>query len=167
VVAGGDAIGLAQSTTQLIVRFQMLITGLAGIVLMALRARRLAGETAGLTAAGIAALYPYLWVNDALIMSESLAVLAVVGALLLTFRLAERPALGTALALGVVCGAAALTRAELILLAPLLALPLLRTWRTRPCSERLRPVAVVAAGAVLVVGPWVAFNLSRFDEPTF
>jgi hypothetical protein len=26
---------------------------------------------------------------------------------------------------------------------------------------------VVAAGTVLVVGPWVAFNLSRFDEPTF
>jgi hypothetical protein len=44
---------------------------------------------------------------------------------------------------------------------------LLRTWRAKPWSERLRPVAVVAAGTVLVVGPWVAFNLSRFDEPTF
>jgi 4-amino-4-deoxy-L-arabinose transferase-like glycosyltransferase len=167
VIATGDAIGFAESTTQLIVRFQMLLIGLAGIVLMALLARRLAGDTAGLIAAGIAALYPYLWVNDGLIMSESLAVLAVVGALLLTFRLADDHRLGTALGLGVVCGVAALARAELILLAPLLALPLLRTWRGRPWNERLRPVAVVAVGAVLVVGPWVVFNLSRFDEPTF
>ena len=167
VIATGDALGFAESTTQLIVRFQMLLTGLAGIVLMALLARRLAGDTAGLIAAGIAALYPYLWVNDGLIMSESLAVLAVVGALLLTFRLADDARVRTALALGLVCGVAALARAELILLAPLLALPLLRTWRARPWAERLKPVAVVAAGAVLVVGPWVAFNLSRFDEPTF
>jgi 4-amino-4-deoxy-L-arabinose transferase-like glycosyltransferase len=166
VVAGGDAIGLAQSTTQLIVRFQMLLTGLAGIVLMALLARRLAGEAAGLIAAGIAALYPYLWVNDALIMSESLAVLAVVGALLLTFRLADDARIRTALALGLVCGVAALARAELILLAPLLAVPLLRTWRGRSWADRLAPVAVVAAGTILVVGPWVVFNLSRFDEPT-
>src|SRR4029079_6132325 len=129
VVATGDAIGFAESTTQLLVRFQMLLTGLVGIVLMALLAKRLAGETAGLVAAGIAALYPYLWVNDALIMSESLAVVAVLGALLLTFRLADDARVRTALALGLVCGVAALARAELILLAPLLALPLLRTWR--------------------------------------
>jgi 4-amino-4-deoxy-L-arabinose transferase-like glycosyltransferase len=167
VIATGDAIGFAESTTQLIVRFQMLLTGLAGIVLMALLARRLAGDSAGLIAAGIAALYPYLWVNDGLIMSESLAVLAVVGALLLTFRLAEDARVRTALALGLLCGVAALARAELILLAPLLALPLLRTWRAEPWAKRLKPVGVVAAGAVLVVGPWVAFNLSRFDEPTF
>jgi 4-amino-4-deoxy-L-arabinose transferase-like glycosyltransferase len=167
VIATGDAIGLAESTTQLIVRFQMLLTGLVGIVLISLLARRLAGDTAGLIAAGIAALYPYLWVNDGLIMSESLAVVLVVGALLLTFRLAERPKLGTAMALGLLCGAAALSRAELILMAPLLALPLLRTWRGRSWADRLKPVAVVAAGAVLVVGPWVAFNLSRCDEPTF
>jgi 4-amino-4-deoxy-L-arabinose transferase-like glycosyltransferase len=167
VIAAGDAVGFAESTTQLIVRFQMMLTGLAGIVLMALLARRLAGELAGLVAAGIAALYPYLWVNDALIMSESLAVVTVTGALLLVLRLADDTRVRTALALGLVCGVAALARAELILLAPLLALPLLRTWRDRPWSERLKPVGVVAAGTLVVVGPWVAFNLSRFDEPTF
>jgi 4-amino-4-deoxy-L-arabinose transferase-like glycosyltransferase len=167
VIAGGDALGLADSTTQLGVRFEMLLVGLAGVVLMALLARRLAGEVAGLIAAAIAALYPYLWVNDGLIMSESLAVVAVVGALLLVLRLAEDRRLATALCLGLVCGAAALARAELILLAPLLALPLLRTWRDRSWTDRLRPIAVVAAGSVIVVGPWVVFNLARFDEPTF
>ncbi len=166
VIAAGDGVGLAESTTQLLVRFEMLLIGLGGIVAMAMLARRLAGETAGLIAAVIAALYPYLWVNDGLIMSESLAVLLTVGALLLTLRLIDDRRDGTAFALGAVCGVAALARAELILLAPLLALPLLWTWRAESWKARLVPVAVVALGTVLVVGPWVAFNLSRFDEPT-
>jgi 4-amino-4-deoxy-L-arabinose transferase-like glycosyltransferase len=167
VIATGNGLGFAESTTQLVVRFEMLLIGLGGIVLMALLARRLAGETAGLVAAVIAATYPYLWVNDGLIMSESLAVLLVTGALLLVLDLRDRPTPRRAVALGLVCGLAALARAELILLAPLLALPLLWAWRDRAWKERLVPVGIVAAGALVVVGPWVAFNMSRFEEPTF
>ncbi len=166
IIWAGDQIGFAESTTQLIVRFEMLLFGLFGIVLMALLARRLAGETAGLCAAGIAAVYPYLWVNDGLIMSESLAVLCVTGALLLLLRLIDVWKWPTALALGVLCGLGALARAELILLAPLFALGLLWSWR-RALRPRLPGLAAIAAGVVLAVGPWVSFNLSRFDEPTF
>ncbi|MGZ4675719.1 MAG: glycosyltransferase family 39 protein [Acidimicrobiia bacterium] len=169
VIAAGDGLGFAESTTQLIVRFEMLLIGLAGIVAMAMLARRLAGETAGLIAAAIAALYPYLWVNDGLIMSESIAVLLVVGALLLTLRLVEARRPVEAFLLGLVCGAAALARAELVLLAPLLALPLLfaRPWRDRAWKPKLAAVGLVVLGAVVVVAPWVGFNLSRFQEPTF
>ena len=108
VIMTGDRLGLAESTTQLAVRFEMMLIGLFGIVLMAFLARRLAGETAGIVAAVIAALYPYLWVNDTLIMSETLAVAAVVGALLLTLQLREHPSWGRSVALGLVCGVAAL-----------------------------------------------------------
>ncbi len=166
VIAAGDAVGLAESTTQLLVRFEIMLLGLVGIVLIAQLARRLGGDSAGLIAAGIAALYPYLWINDTLIMSESIAVLCVVGALLLTFRLVDAPRVSTGLALGVVCGFAALARAELLLLAPLLALPWLRTRRDRPWRQRLGVVGAVALGALLIVGPWVGFNLSRFEDPT-
>ena len=167
VIVTGDRLGLAESTTQLAVRFEMMLIGLFGVVLMALLARRLAGETAGLIAAAIAALYPYLWVNDTLIMSETLAVAAVVGALLLTLMLRERPTRARAVGLGLVCGAAALARAELILLAPLLGLPLLWAWRPRALRTRVATLALVAVGTVVVVGPWVGFNLSRFEDPTF
>jgi hypothetical protein len=51
-------------------------------------------------------------------------------------------------------------------LAPLLGIPMLFSFRKVPWSRRLATVGVVAAGAVMLVGPWVAFNLSRFDEPT-
>ena len=166
IIWAGDQIGFAESATQLVVRFEMLVFGLVGIVLMALLARRLAGDVAGLAAAGISAVYPYLWVNDGLIMSESLAVLCVTGALLLLLRLIDVWKWPTALALGVVCGLGALARAELILLAPLFVLALLWSWR-RTLRPRLPGVAAVAVGVVLVVGPWVSFNLSRFDEPTF
>ncbi len=166
VIWAGDQIGFAESTTQLIVRFEMLLIGLVGIVLMAMLARRLAGDLAGLIAAGIAALYPYLWINDTLIMSETLAVAAVVGALLLLLRLEDRPRLSTAAALGAVCGLGALARAELILMAPLLALPLLWFWRARPWRDRLATVAVIGVGMLAIVGPWVGFNQARFDEPT-
>ena len=167
VIWAGDQLGFAESSTQLVVRFEILTVGLFGIVLMAMLARRLAGETAGLIAAAIAAVYPYLWVNDGLIMSEAFAVAAVVGALLLFLRLLNAPSARVAAGFGVVCGLAALSRAELILLAPLLALPLLWAWRSQPLVTRLRSIAVVGLGALVIVGPWVAFNQSRFQEATF
>jgi len=165
----GDRLGVADETSQLAMRFEIAAVGLGVVLLVGLLGREVAGDRVGLVAAAVAAAYPYLWVNDGLIMSEAFAAAAVVGALLLTLRLCRRgrPALGLGLALGVVCGVAALARAELILLAPLLGLPLLATFRSARLGRRFAVVGVVAAGAVLVVGPWVGFNLSRFAEPTF
>ena len=60
--------------------------GLGVVLLTALLARAVAGDRAALIAAFLAALYPYLWVNDGLIMSESFTGLFVVGALLAAYR---------------------------------------------------------------------------------
>ena len=104
--------------------------------------------------------------NDGLLMSETLAALTTVGALVLAYQFMRRPAWRTAAGLGVVCGLAVLTRAELVLLVPLLALPVV--WVAgRDRSAGLRGAAVVLGGLVLVVGPWVGFNLARFQDPTF
>jgi 4-amino-4-deoxy-L-arabinose transferase-like glycosyltransferase len=167
VIAFGDGIGLHEEDTQLLLRFEIALVGLAVVLLIGLLGREVAGDRAGLIAAGLAAIYPYLWVSDGLIMSEAFASAAVAGALLLTFRLLRKPSLGLALAVGLVCGLAALARAELILLAPLLGLPLLFSFRKEAWSRRLSFVAVVAVGALVFVGPWVAFNLSRFEDTTF
>lgn len=167
VVATGDALGLDAEDTQLLMRFEIALVGLAVVFLIGLLGREVGGDRTGLIAAGIAAVYPYLWVNDGLIMSEAFAAAAVTGALLLTYRLLRRPSVPLALGLGAVCGLAALARAELILLAPLLGIPLLVSFRTEAWSRRIAIVAVLGAGTLLLVGPWVAFNLSRFEEPTF
>jgi 4-amino-4-deoxy-L-arabinose transferase-like glycosyltransferase len=163
----GDAVGLDAEDTQTMLRFEIALVGLGVVLLIGLLGREVAGDRAGLIAAGLAAVYPYLWVSDGLIMSEAFAGAAVTGALLLAYRLLRRPSLGLALAIGLVCGLAALARAELILLAPLLGLPLLYSFRKEAWSRRLSVVALIAVGTLVFVGPWVAFNLSRFEDTTF
>jgi 4-amino-4-deoxy-L-arabinose transferase-like glycosyltransferase len=147
-------------------RVTMALLGVVVVLLVALLARDIAGDIAGWIAAGIAAIYPYLWVNDGLVMSETLAALTVTAALILAYRLLRRPALVTAATLGALCGLAALTRAELLLLAPLLAIP---AAMVAPAARRRRLwLAVLSAAVTLVViAPWVIFNLIRFEEPTF
>ena len=54
-------------------------------------ARRRTPTRSGLVAAGIAAISPNIWVNDGLVMSETLTGVAVVGACLLAFALWDRP----------------------------------------------------------------------------
>ena len=58
-----------------------------------------------------------------------------------------------------------LTRAESLLLYAFVALPLIlgavHAWK-----ERLVHVALAGAAAVVLLGPWVGWNLSRFEDPT-
>ncbi len=73
-----------------------------GVVLViGLLGRAVAGNRAGLLAAGIAAVYPNLWMNDGLVMSETLATLAVALAILLTYRFIRSPRPSTAAWVGV------------------------------------------------------------------
>jgi hypothetical protein len=80
------------------------------------------------------------------------------------------------------CGLLALVRAELAVLTVVLAVPAVwigsrrrpeptspHTSRpmSRPMSRRVGRAAVCAAMALLVAVPWVGYNLSRFERPTF
>ena len=152
--------------SRLWMRFTMVAFGAAVVLLVGLLGRGLAGSRVGLTAAAIAAVYANLWMNDGLLMSETLAALTTVAAVLLAYRYLRRPSWGLAGALGVMCGLAALARAELALLVVLLALP--AAWiARRGIVPGLQACGAVLAGVVLVVGPWVGFNLARFQQPTF
>jgi 4-amino-4-deoxy-L-arabinose transferase-like glycosyltransferase len=127
--------------------------------------RAVANPRAGVIAAVFAALYPYLWSTDLLVLSETL--LALVAALLIvtSYRALDDPSVHRAVAVGLCIAAATLTRAESILLLPLLGLPL--AWRGAAGRERaLRFVALVLASLVPLV-PWVAYNFGRFDKPVF
>ena len=72
-------------------RFATTLLGIATVAVIGLVGRRLAGPRVGLVAAGIAAVYPNLWINDSLVMSESLACLIVAVALLVALDFDRRP----------------------------------------------------------------------------
>ncbi len=148
-------------------RWLGIVTGTLTVLVVMLLARRVAGERAGTLAGVLAAVYPNLWVHDALIMSESLAALLVALVLLVAVRELQSPrARAGAAWLGGLCGLAALTRGELIMLLPFIALPV--AWSTRrPIVDRLRSAGFVLGCFAIVVGPWVVYNLSRFEEPVF
>jgi hypothetical protein len=142
--------------------------GAGTVVVIGLVARRLAGqfelsprpEALGLVAAGIAALYVPLVVNDSLLMSESLYGLLIALTLLAGLRVLERPSAGRCVALGVALGLAALTRQEALVLTVLL-LPVV--WRAG--AARVRNAALVLGAVVLLTAPWALRNSLEFDQP--
>ncbi len=151
-------------------RYTMVLIGTLNVLLIGLLGRRatrdvprLPEDAVGLVAAGIAAISPNIWVNDGLVMSETITLTTVLGVMLCTFALRDKPTPWRALLLGAVCGLAILARVEMGLLLLLLGIVIPLTARAR------RGVLVGAsiAAAVVVVAPWVVFNLARFHDPTF
>ncbi len=144
-------------------RFATTVLGIATVAVIGLVGRRLAGALAGLVAAAIAAVYPNLWINDSLVMSESLACLLVAVALLVALDFDRQPGPGRAVALGVLAGLGALARSEIALFA--VGFALLAWWRAAGHPRRaLLPVLVLGAAAV-TVAPWTLYNLARFERP--
>jgi 4-amino-4-deoxy-L-arabinose transferase-like glycosyltransferase len=140
------------------------LVGTATVLVLGLVGRRLAGERAGLLAAGIAALYPNLWVIDASLMSETPYLLLVASSLLAALAARERPGPRAFAVLGAVIALAALTRGEALGLLPLLALPL--AWAAGRGTRRRLVLAGSAIGAfALVLAPWTVRNLATFEEP--
>ena len=144
-------------------RFATTLLGIATVAVIGLVGRRLAGPVVGLVAAGIAAVYPNLWINDSLVMSESLACLIVAVALLVALDFDRRPGIGRAAVLGLLVGLGALTRSEIALFG--IGFAVLAWWRSAGHRRRaLMPVVVVGA-ALLTLAPWAIYNVGRFDRP--
>ena len=175
---------------------QRLVTASLGVVTIALvgiLARRISQRTGrdrstsdriGIVAAAIAAAYPNLWLNDGVVMSESLGALLVCSILLAMVRLSDmsspptipsdeneplptrphtdRSPVLVAVMLGALIGLGALARSELVAAAPLAGVVVLR-WR-QPWRTSARLIGAIAITTIFVIAPWVAYNQSRFDE---
>ncbi len=183
VLAAATKVGLSSFAAH---RALTALIGAAVVPLLALLARRLAGERAGLVAAALAAVAPVLWANDGQLMPEPLYAALVAAALLVAHVLwdeagfrsrvdarpqggADPPGIGGvvvgAAVLGGLIGLAGLARGEGLLLLGFTVVPLalrapaLAGWRAR--------VAVLGAAglaALVVLSPWLAYNASRFEE---
>jgi len=150
------------------------LLGLPAVVLMGLLGRRLgsmglvsggqASERLGLVAAAITATYAFVWVNDGLIVSETAAIAAAAGTMLVGVDFWHSPTRRRAAVLGLVGGLAALTRAELVLFLPVVAaVVLLRA--PLPWRERMLRYAVCGVTALALCLPWFVRNSLAFDAP--
>jgi 4-amino-4-deoxy-L-arabinose transferase-like glycosyltransferase len=139
--------------------------GTATVVTIGLIARRLAGDRAGLVAAGIAAVYAGLWVYERALLSETLLLFGVAVMVLLAYRFRRSPSLAGAALLGAMCGALAMVRSEQILVLPLLVLPLIVSVHGLSWRRRLAWFVLATVTMLVVVAPWTIFNLSRFQRP--
>ena len=138
-----------------------LTVGLAQIAVAAVTAvvvyelgRRFVSPRAGLGAAVVATLQPYIVWHDVHMNREILDQLLAATAVLLVLALVERPSLRIGAALGVVLGAAVLGNVRLVLLPVLLAGFAIAS-RGRVA---VAPAVAVLAVAAVVVAPWVVRN---------
>jgi len=141
---------------------------LGGVVVVAvgLVARRLAGPTAGIVAAVVAALHPTLVAADGSLMSETLAGLLVLASLLAALEVLRTGRTAWAVGLGAAIGLGALVRGEALLYLPLLVVPLavLAARRSGGWRSFLRVAGVAGATAAVVVAPWTIRNLVVMDD---
>jgi peptidoglycan/LPS O-acetylase OafA/YrhL len=145
-------------------QIEMCVLGSGTVVVIAVIARRLAGRTAGLIAGLIAAVYPNLWFNDPMVMSETLVQFTTAVAVLTAYRWWAEPTRRRAVVLGVAVAACALARAEAVLFVPLLVAPLILLDRRHDWRERLRQLVLAGVATGVVIAPWVGYNLTRFNE---
>lgn len=134
--------------------------GVVSVALVWAIADRVWGRRVAVVAGAICALLPALvWLPGGLV-AENLFVPLVLGAVLAAVLHRERPRLATAIAVGVLCGLAALTRSNgLIVFVPLL----IGLWTA---GRRIQHPAAALLALVVVLAPWAVRNLGEFDRLT-
>jgi 4-amino-4-deoxy-L-arabinose transferase-like glycosyltransferase len=138
------------------------LVGTTTVVLTGLVGRRVAGDAVGLVAAGIAAVHPMLFQPDAILMTESLTTALVVACVLLALRARQQPGTVAFVVLGLALGVTTLSRAEGLVLTPLLVVPVAFANRSLDLRRRVGLAVVALACAAAVVVPWTVYNQRRF-----
>jgi 4-amino-4-deoxy-L-arabinose transferase-like glycosyltransferase len=153
--------------TTLAARLWCTVPGTFTVVLLGLLTRDLFDETAGLLAAGLAAVFAELWVQDVLVWSEGMFAFLVVLTVLVSYRFIKRPDLAHAAVLGGAISLLSLTRAEGVLLYPILLLPLVLRVRGASLGRRAALLGSAFAVSALLFAPWTIYNSRRFEHPVF
>jgi 4-amino-4-deoxy-L-arabinose transferase-like glycosyltransferase len=139
------SIGLAQ-----------ILLAVATVVLVYEIGRRVLGPRAGLAAAAIATLNPYLVWHDVHVNREIVDQVVAAALVLLTLAVVERPSKLRAALLGVVSGLAMLGNTRLVFIPILCAVYV--AWRLPRARSTAIVAAVVLAGAAAAVAPWLVRN---------
>lgn len=147
-------------------RIASTLLGAGAIFVLGVVARRIFGsDLAGWIAAFLAAAYAHLWINDDMLMSESLYVLAIALVTLTAYLCWDNPRPRHAALLGLAIALASSARPEALSLYVFLVIPLAWLRRERPWRARVGTFAIACVAGVVLLGPWLLYNLTRFDHP--
>jgi 4-amino-4-deoxy-L-arabinose transferase-like glycosyltransferase len=139
------SVGLAQIALAIVAAFLVYEVG-----------RRMISPRAGLVAALISTLHPYLVWHDVHVAREIVDQVALAALVLLTLLVAERATLRRAVLLGVVAGVAILGNVRLV------ALPLVLggylVWRLGRSTRTAATLLIVLAATAVALAPWVVRN---------
>jgi hypothetical protein len=142
------------------------LIGAAAIPLCGLAGREIASRRVGLIAACLVAIYPNIWMSDELALSEALSPVLVAIVVLTAYRFWRNPGWRTVTWFGASIGVAAFARDELSLLGLFALIPMV-LWTEATWRRRAAHIAIGSLSALVVVAPWVGYNMSRFQKPVF
>ena len=164
VLAAASLVGLKSYFAQ---RIWCCVIGAAAVAVCGWTGREIAGPRVGLITAFVVAVNPNIWMNDEIAMSETLSPLIVAIVLLTAYRFWKNPSLRRAVWLGLSIGLAALVRDELSLLGLFVLVPMVLTAYSLSWRRRILTLATGVLCTVVVVAPWIGYNMSRFSHPVF
>ena len=132
--------------------------------LLYLIGRRLGGETVGLLSAAFYGCYPYLVFQNLTVNDTGIFICLLATAVWLSYRVRDTQRARYAVALGLVIGAAALTKTLVILVLPLLII----SWQRTVGFRRTSQLALLSSlSMVAVLSPWVIRNTRLHGELVF
>ncbi|HSZ36848.1 MAG TPA: glycosyltransferase family 39 protein [Acidimicrobiales bacterium] len=164
ILAAATVVGAKSFFAQ---RIWCCIIGASAVVLCGLVGREIGGRRVGIITAFLVAVYPNIWMSNELALSETLSPVLVALVLLAAYKFWKRPTLWNVLWLGGSIGLAALGRDELSLLAVFILVPLVLLAKTLSWWRRIAFVGLALLTALVLVMPWVGYNMSRFTDPVY
>ncbi|HET8930175.1 MAG TPA: glycosyltransferase family 39 protein [Acidimicrobiales bacterium] len=147
-------------------RYLLCIMSAATVVVVGLLVARVIGRRAGLIAAGIAAIYPNIWISSTLVMSETLFLFGLSLGLLGFYAFFERPRSRSVAVASIGLTLAASARPEILVLFAVMIVPVIFSRRRSLATpQQFRLVVLAAVFPLLVFAPWFVYNLNRFERP--
>ncbi len=149
------------------VQLSHMIISLATVVLLYILGEKVYGKMAGALAALIFALSPQIAHYSFYLMSDTLDILLEILLLILivAFLRKERPSMWVLGGTGLLLGIAYLCR-QTVFFFPVILIPIMwLRYRNNGRAWLLKSVAVLTAGILLAIAPWVIRNYIVFKEP--